>query len=1299
MKKKFLTPVTSLHSVQYGEQVKEDDQPPASAKEHGQSSDSTQKDDQPADPEALPLQETLQLNTPPASSGKQVAIVDLDAQETLQLNTPPASSGKQVAIVDLDAQETLQLNTPPASFGKQVAIVDLDVQETLQLNTPPTSSGKQVAVVEPHTQKTSHLSTPPTSSPGKHSGKQTVVLDLHSQEKVKFYTNWLATQANYDVQRDNSKEIEAYIEEATKVIQVGKREISIFAPFRPKLSALQTFTTKQIVTICLIVLLWVAGLAVFHLEALTFIIVAITVMYFGTLILNVGMALRSFRHTSEEHISDDIVHALKDAEWPEYTILCPLYKEAQVVPQFVKAMQDLDYPHEKLQILFLTESDDTETRSAIRALSLPPHFKIVIVPDGKPRTKPRACNYGLMFAKGPYVVIYDAEDIPDPLQLKKAVLTFANHGTDVICVQAKLNFYNIRQNVLTRWFTAEYSTWFDMVLPGLQLAGFSLPLGGTSNHFRSAALRALGGWDAYNVTEDCDLGLRLKRYHMNTVVLDSTTYEEANSQLKNWLRQRSRWIKGYMQTYLVHMRTPLEYFQKGRLYELFSFQVVVGSGVAVLFINPLMWALLLVYIIFGRSVIGFYHVLFPGPVLYLGAFCLICGNFFYIYLYLLACMKRKQYHLLPWTLFIPCYWFLISIAGFYALFELLVKPHYWQKTVHGLHLKGGPQMAHASIVEKDNAALADEPTMPMLATQSKVSKVGIIPSITMSLKAIPTLIVPAISPGQKQAQRVAKKARVRDLWLFATIIIACITSIVACRYYFLNNAILLNPDAHSHLRISRSVFDNLTPGLAQLGSVWLPLPHVLMWPFVWNDYLWHSGLAGSFVSMPCYVVAAVYIFLAAKKVTRNSPASFVGTLAFIFNPNVLYLQTTPLSETVCMVTFVAACYYFLVWIEEDSIKSLVLTSGCVLLATLARYDGWSLFVAFLCLIALVGLLKHHRFLRIQGNVITFVILGGLGIVLWLIWNQMIFGDPLYFQHGVYSSQAQQMLLVSDNTLFTYHNLWQAIRFYTIDSELSVGSLLMFMLVIGFLWFFFENRFKPTSFGVLVFLVPFAFYILALYNGNAAIWVPGANPPGAPVYMYNVRYGAQMVAPTAFGIAILADKLSSIPIAYSKMVTRILLISVILTQCVLVQLQGVISLQDGQYNYACSPRHTTLDYLTEHYNGGRILTDVYAIGYDPTDSGFINFKDVVYEGSSFYWSQALNDPAHSVEWILVNPSNKVDLVAQRIDLNNPTFLSQFALVAQQTNNIRLYHRLGGPPLPNRPALAPLQFEHVPCIKGK
>jgi glycosyltransferase XagB len=246
---------------------------------------------------------------------------------------------------------------------------------------------------------------------------QPAIVDPHTQERVKYYADWLAKQARYDELNDNAQEIDDYIQEATKVVKVGKQEVAMFAPFRPKLSALQTFTTRQVVALSIIGLLWLIGLLVFRLEMLTAVIAAVTVMYFFTLMLNASMALRTFRNAPEEHVSDEIVHALNDADWPLYTILCPLYREAQVVPQFVQAMLALDYPAEQLQILFLTEADDAETRQAIRALSLPPHFKVLVVPDGKPRTKPRACNYGLMHAKGPYVVIYDAEDIPDPLQL------------------------------------------------------------------------------------------------------------------------------------------------------------------------------------------------------------------------------------------------------------------------------------------------------------------------------------------------------------------------------------------------------------------------------------------------------------------------------------------------------------------------------------------------------------------------------------------------------------------------------------------------------------------------------------------------------------------------------------------------------------------------------------------------------------------------------------------------------------------------------------------------------------------
>ncbi len=500
------------------------------------------------------------------------------------------------------------------------------------------------------------------------------------------YVNWLAADARHNSSASSPERIAKYRDDALRPVIVKGQQISAFAPFRRKHSALQTLTFGQAFTLVTLLLVMILTGIVFQATMVMASIAIITVFYLGDLALNCSLALRALVHPTEEQIDDEIVQGLARANWPRYTVLCPLFREAKIVPQFVQAMAALDYPLDKLEILLLTEQDDPETRNAILALNLPSHFHLLTVPAGRPRTKPRACNFGLLHATGDYVVIYDAEDIPDPLQLKKAVLTFANHGPDLACVQAKLSFYNSTQNLLTRWFTAEYAAWFDLILPGLQQGQLPLPLGGTSNHLRTEILRTLGAWDAFNVTEDCDLGLRLNRYQLKTAILNSTTYEEANSRLKNWLRQRSRWIKGYMQTYLVNMRQPLGYVRQGRLKEFLWLQVVLGSKAAILFVNPLMWLLLAIYIAFHSVVGAVYTRLFPAPVFYMATICFVFGNFFYLYTLLMGCLKRGHYGLIKWALLVPIYWALMSIAAFIALYQLIVKPHFWEKTLHGFHL-------------------------------------------------------------------------------------------------------------------------------------------------------------------------------------------------------------------------------------------------------------------------------------------------------------------------------------------------------------------------------------------------------------------------------------------------------------------------------------------------------------------------------------------------------------------------------------------------------------------------------------
>jgi cellulose synthase/poly-beta-1,6-N-acetylglucosamine synthase-like glycosyltransferase len=207
-------------------------------------------------------------------------------------------------------------------------------------------------------------------------------------------------------------------------------------------------------------------------------------------------------------------------------------------------------------VLLIVESIDQETQAALRSAGPARHMRVLVVPDGTPRTKPRALQYALQFAQGDYVVVYDAEDVPEPDQLRRALAALRAAPERLGCLQAQLNIYNSRASWLTRQFTVEYTALFDCILPTLERLDLPVPLGGTSNHFPRAVLDAVGGWDPFNVTEDADLGIRLARAGWHVGVLPSTTWEEAPPTFRVWLGQRTRWLKGWMQTYLVHMRAP-----------------------------------------------------------------------------------------------------------------------------------------------------------------------------------------------------------------------------------------------------------------------------------------------------------------------------------------------------------------------------------------------------------------------------------------------------------------------------------------------------------------------------------------------------------------------------------------------------------------------------------------------------------------------------------------------------------------------------------------------------------------------
>jgi glycosyltransferase XagB len=451
------------------------------------------------------------------------------------------------------------------------------------------------------------------------------------------------------------------------------------------ISAVHTFTIWQRNFIIIITGIFLFSLFFDPFSAGIAAVAILSAAYLFDMFFNFYLVHKSLRGSLEIRSSPEEIQKLNNVELPIYSILCPLYKEAHMLPIFVRSISRIDWPKEKLDVLLLLEENDSESTIKAISMKLPDYFRIIIVPFSLPKTKPKACNYGLSLAKGKYIVIYDAEDIPDPLQLKKAYLGFQKTPESVRCLQAKLNYFNPGQNLLTKLFMIEYSLWFDLILPGLQSINTSIPLGGTSNHFRKSDLLDLKGWDPFNVTEDCDLGMRIFNKGGRTAIIDSVTLEEANSNLKNWLRQRSRWIKGYIQTYLVHMRNPVSFFRKNGIHALI-FQFVVGAKIIFVFVNPILWIITFsyfaLYIIVGPAI----EKLYPPLIFYIGTVSLIFGNFLYIYYYMIGCAKREQWSYIKYVFLIPFYWFLMSMAALIAGYQLFIKPHYWEKTNHGLHL-------------------------------------------------------------------------------------------------------------------------------------------------------------------------------------------------------------------------------------------------------------------------------------------------------------------------------------------------------------------------------------------------------------------------------------------------------------------------------------------------------------------------------------------------------------------------------------------------------------------------------------
>lgn len=367
------------------------------------------------------------------------------------------------------------------------------------------------------------------------------------------------------------------------------------------------------------------------------------------------------------------------ARLPVVSVMVALYREDRIAPRLVRRLGRLDYPEELLDIVLIVEASDQLTRKALPEAELPAWMRVVVVPDGRLKTKPRALNFALDHCRGSIVGVYDAEDAPAPDQIRKVVDHFYQRGPEVACLQGVLDFYNPSTNWLSRCFTIEYATWFRLILPGLERLGLPIPLGGTTLFFRRQALEDLGGWDAHNVTEDADLGMRLARHGYRTELVDTVTEEEANCRAVPWIKQRSRWIKGYMMTWATHMRDPRLLWRQLGAWRFAGFQILFLCTLSQFILAPVLWSFWLVLFDLPHPVAD----ALPKVVSRSIATLFLLTEIANVALGIVALGKTRHRLSRLWVPTLHFYHPLATLAAAKAAWEMLRRPFYWDKTAHG----------------------------------------------------------------------------------------------------------------------------------------------------------------------------------------------------------------------------------------------------------------------------------------------------------------------------------------------------------------------------------------------------------------------------------------------------------------------------------------------------------------------------------------------------------------------------------------------------------------------------------------
>lgn len=470
---------------------------------------------------------------------------------------------------------------------------------------------------------------------------------------------------------------------------------------------------------------------------------------------------------------------------------------------------------------------------------------------------------------------------------------------------------------------------------------------------------------------------------------------------------------------------------------------------------------------------------------------------------------------------------------------------------------------------------------------------------------------------------------------FIVVMLAIQISALSIAYSYFHNIIIAYGDAESHLNIAKRVVNSLTPGIAQLGGIWLPLPHIMMLPFVWFDPLWRSGLAGSFVSGISFVISCLYLYKTSLLLTKNNKlVSFITFLVFATNPNVLYLQSTPMTELPLIAFFILSSYYFIVFIKDiNNFVALTLAGFFGFCATLTRYDGWFLVLFEAAIIFVLHLRKKINWNEMTGKVILFSTLAFFGIALWLLWDYLILGDMFFFTTSEFSAKSQQNGWLAKKQLPAYHNLPLSFLYYLLTSMSNGGVIIFSVAVIGLILYLNTITESKRYIITLIMLIPFIFYVVTLYIGQSLIFIPSLTPTTFEWTLFNTRYGVMMVPTFSFFFGYAFNK--------SKIFARLLLIFLIILQFGLYAIgySKVISYSDGTEGLSQSKKEYVEYWMTQNYDGGLVLIDDYKRIISLIRMG-IPMQNVIYIGNQPYWEISLQRPERYAKWIIMQKNDIV-----------------------------------------------------------